>query len=157
MEASNINVILAAACLIAGIGIGALGYHLLNGGARNAQKLRQRLTERERQIAEWKDGVDEHFTQMDTLIQRLLEGGQNLRQQLDESAKRLGREGTPSKVTPPGNLQISSLTPSDDAAQEDLKIPRDYADGNSGTLSEDYGLRKEDEDDDEASPRPPRY
>ena len=49
VEPSNFNMILAAACLVAGIGLGALGYHLLNGGARNAQRLRLKLTERERQ------------------------------------------------------------------------------------------------------------
>lgn len=43
VEQGNINWVLAIACLLAGVGIGALGYHLLNGGARTAQKLRQRL------------------------------------------------------------------------------------------------------------------
>ena len=145
MEASNINMVLAAACLVAGTGIGALGYHLLNAGARNAQRLRLRLTERERQLTEWKDGVDEHLRGMDELVHRLVEDGQSLRQALDDSARRLGSEA----IAAP----IAEATAAEE--QEDIAVPRDYADGNRGTLSEDFGLRKAGEE--EHNPHPQRY
>ncbi|MGQ7246939.1 YhcB family protein [Halomonas sp. V046] len=145
MEASNINMVLAAACLVAGTGIGALGYHLLNAGARNAQRLKLRLTERERQLTEWKDGVDEHLRGMDELVHRLVEDGQSLRQALDDSARRLGSDAIAAPIAEVPATQ----------EEEDIAVPRDYADGNRGTLSEDFGLRKAGEE--EHSPHPQRY
>ena len=147
VEPSNFNMILAAACLVAGIGLGALGYHLLNGGARSAQRLRLKLTERERQLTEWKDGVDDHLQQMDDLARQVCDDALTLQRQLHESARQLGSKAIGGEVTPPSEPGETS---------DDIAIPRDYADGNRGTLSEDFGLRQAD-DDQNAEPRPPRY
>ncbi|MBY5969340.1 YhcB family protein [Halomonas denitrificans] len=143
MEPSNLNMILAAACLVAGIGLGALGYHLLNGGARSAQRMRLKLTERERQLTEWKHGVDEHLQRMEQLTQKVCQDAQALNRQLHDSAQQLGSTA----ISQENTVQPTA------AAEEDLSIPRDYADGNRGTLSEDFGLRSANEDE----PRPPRF
>ncbi|GEN22592.1 YhcB family protein [Halomonas cupida] len=166
MEASNINVVLAVACLVAGTGIGALGYHLLNSGARSAQRLRVQLTERERQLTEWKSGVDDHLRQMNDKVGRLVEDSQSLQQQLEESTRQLGGDVVSSlqHTAPPAAVASSSTataalgtpTSGDDGATDSgISAPRDYADGNSGTLSEDFGLRDRDADPEE--PAPPRY
>ncbi|MFG6178047.1 YhcB family protein [Halomonas sp. THAF12] len=139
MELSNINWMLGAACLLAGIGLGVLGYHLLNAGARNAQKLRQRLAERDRQLTELRDGVGEHFERLGNLAEGLQQEVSEARTRLDVGAPRRP-ELDPSPA----------VAPSD--SDNDVAAPRDYADGNRGTLSEDFGLKSGD-----AAPQPPRY
>ncbi|WP_168709215.1 YhcB family protein [Halomonas borealis] len=136
MELSNINWMLGAACLLAGIGLGVLGYHLMNAGARNAQALRQRLAERDRQLAELRAGVDEHF-------ERLGQVTRTLNAEVDEATTRLNAEAP----------RRPDLGAADDADDSHVAMPRDYADGNRGTLSEDFGLKSNDAD----TPQPPRY
>ncbi|SHL01006.1 YhcB family protein [Halomonas caseinilytica] len=142
MEQGNINWILAIACLLAGVGIGALGYHLLNGGARNAQKLRQRLAERDRELSELRTGLGEHFDRANGLLDALLANGQNLQQEMQDSAAQLGS----SQPRKPDFQQA-------DETSDDVNAPRDYADGNRGTLSEDFGLKS----DNDTPAQPPRY
>ncbi|MDR5859606.1 YhcB family protein [Halomonas eurihalina] len=143
MEQGNINWVLAIACLLAGVGIGALGYHLLNGGARTAQKLRQRLAERDRELSELRAGLSEYFERADGLLDALLANGQNLQQEMRDSATRLGS----SQPRKPDLHQA-------DETNDNLDTPRDYADGNRGTLSEDFGLKSKS---DESPAQPPRY
>ncbi|MDT8896371.1 DUF1043 family protein [Halomonas sp. I1] len=142
MEQGNINWVLAIACLLAGVGIGALGYHLLNGGARSAQKLRQRLAERDRELSELRTGLGEHIDRANGLLDALLANGQSLQQEMQDSAARLGS----SQPRKPDFGQT-------DETNDDVNAPRDYADGNRGTLSEDFGLK----DSGEAPAQPPRY
>ncbi|ALM52126.1 YhcB family protein [Halomonas huangheensis] len=151
MEASNINVMLAVACLVAGTGIGALGYHLLNSGARSAQRLRLKLTERERQLSEWKSGVDDHLQQMSDKVERLVEDSQSLQQQLEESVRQLG-----SNVVATGMQTPTTPAPPNTEAEDGVSAPRDYADGNRGTLSEDFGLRQQ-RDEQQEQLAAPRY
>lgn len=158
MEASNINVMLAVACLVAGTGIGALGYHLLNSGARRAQRLRVQLTERERQLAAWKSGVDDHLRQMHDSVERLVEDSQSLQQQLKMSSHQLGSDIVSSLEDSSAIAASSTAALSSTAApsgDDTISAPRDYADGNSGTLSEDFGLRNRDAEPEQ--PAPPRY
>lgn len=143
VEQGNINWVLAIACLLAGVGIGALGYHLLNGGARTAQKLRQRLAERDRELSELRTGLGEHFERAEGLLDALLANGQSLQQEMHDSAVRFGS----SKPRKPDFQQA-------DETSDDVNAPRDYADGNRGTLSEDFGLKAKG---DEAPAQPPRY
>ncbi|ATJ82175.1 YhcB family protein [Halomonas beimenensis] len=144
MEESNINWVLAAACLLAGVGIGALGYHLLNAGARNAQKLRQRLAERDRQLTELRDGIGDRIERLDGLADSLARDGQALQRELADASADLGK----------GRSRRPELTPTSEAGKEEDEVaaPRDYADGNRGTLSEDFGLKSG-----ETAPQPPRY
>ena len=146
MDVSNINWVLAVASLLAGIGIGALGYHLLNAGAGHLQKLRQRLAERDRELSALKDGVDDHFTAITGLVESLQRDSDALARRLEEGAATLGGHGRA-----PRSLEVALAT-EEQAANEEYAVPRDYADGTGGTLSEDFGLKN-----DEAGPQPPRY
>lgn len=142
MEQGNINWVLAIACVLAGVGIGALGYHLLNGGARSAQKLRQRLAERDRELSELRTGLGEHFDRANGLLDALLANGQSLQREMQDSAAQLD---SPQPRKPDFGQA--------DETHGDVNAPRDYADGNRGTLSEDFGLKAGDE----APAQPPRY
>lgn len=147
MDETNINWVLAIACLLAGIGIGALGYHLLNASAGNAQRLRQRLAERERELAELKDGMGDSLERIARLAESLHQESQNLEQEAEAAWGRLGARSL--------RRQAMDAVSSDPAAtQAEPAMPRDYADGNRGTLSEDFGLKNGDES---PAPQPPRH
>ncbi|MDN3525513.1 DUF1043 family protein [Halomonas sabkhae] len=142
MEQGNINWVLIMACLLAGAGIGALGYHLLNGGARSAQKLRKRLAERDRELTELRGTLSEHFERADDLLSALLANGRSLQQEMHDTAAHCGS-------AQPSQPDLGQA----DEDKQDVDAPRDYADGNRGTLSEDFGLKSGDN----APAQPPRY
>ncbi|WP_282040436.1 YhcB family protein [Halomonas alimentaria] len=149
MDESNINWILAIACLLAGIGLGALGYHLLNAGAHGMQRLRQRLAERDRELAALRDGLDEHFDEVSRLAATLRHDSEALAARLAEDAGSLGGRTR----NRPGLAVETPAIPADATNDETLPTPRDYADGSGGTLSEDFGLK----DDAHREPEAPRY
>jgi len=148
---SNIDWILAIACFLAGIGIGALGYHLLNANVARNQKVRQRLAEAELELSQVKDALNDHFAKASDLVTSIQRQSHELEQQLTQGADRLVDD-----------LQLKRrLNPRQaDGAQEDEtdppQMPRDYAEGAQGTLAENYGLepRKQRATEEEA---PPRY
>lgn len=150
MEYGNINWILAIVCLVAGGGLGALGYHLAGGGASQRQQLRQRLAERDRELTQLREHVTEHFAQVGTLVGRLQHEARALEHRLAEDAATLGEVA-------PAVPRSLALTPaaSPETAETPVPEPRDYADGSGGTLSEDYGLKPNGES--ATEPQPPRY
>lgn len=149
MDESNINWILAIACLLAGIGLGALGYHLLNAGAHGMQRLRQRLAERDRELSALRDGLDEHFDEVSRLAATLRHDSEALAARLAEDASSLGGRTRGHR----GLAVEEAAPPAEATSDEALATPRDYADGSGGTLSEDFGLK----DDASREPEAPRY
>lgn len=138
MDASTINWILAIICLLAGVGLGALGYHLLNASAENVQNLRRRLAERERELDALRSGVDEHLTETTRMAAALQRDSEALARRLAQDTRALRSQASSSDA--PSSL--SPLFMADDAAGLSPAIPRDYADGKGGTLSEDFGLKE---------------
>ncbi|HSH57848.1 MAG TPA: DUF1043 family protein [Halomonas sp.] len=152
MDESNINWILAIACLLAGIGLGALGYHLLNAGADGRQRLRQRLAERDRELSALRDGMDDHFDEINRLTETLRHNGEALAARLAADAETLG-----ARSRPPRGLAMDEVSQSaDEGSDNSPPTPRDYADGSGGTLSEDFGLKEADSQDGEKLDAP-RY
>lgn len=148
MYESNIDWILAIVSGLAGIGIGALGYHLLNANVARNQKVRQRLAETELELSQVKDALNDHFARAADLVGSIQRQSQELEHQLALGADRLCDD-----------LQIKrrlGSTPQEDSDSsiESPAMPRDYADGDHGTLAEDFGLRRREE---EATAQPPRY
>lgn len=138
MYESNIDWILAIASFLAGIGIGALGYHLLNANVARNQKVRQRLAETELELNQVKDALNDHFAKAADLVTGIQRQSLELEQQLAQGAEKLCDD-----------LQIKrklagSSDDDDTNPTETPQMPRDYADGNRGTLSEDFGLRQGD-------------
>lgn len=148
MYESNIDWILAIVSGLAGIGIGALGYHLLNANVARNQKVRQRLAETELELSQVKDALNDHFARAADLVSSIQRQSQELEHQLALGADRLCDD-----------LQIKrrlGSTPQEgsDNSIESPTMPRDYADGDHGTLAEDFGLRRGEE---EPAAQPPRY
>ncbi|WP_043526816.1 YhcB family protein [Litchfieldella xinjiangensis] len=145
MYESNIW-ILAIVCGLAGIGIGALGYHLLNANVARNQKVRQRLAETELELSQVRDALNDHFARAADLVASIQRQSQELEHQLAQDADRLCDD-----------LQVKRRLASVDAEEplaDSPAMPRDYADGDRGTLAEDFGLRRDEES---SNVQPPRY
>lgn len=149
MEYGNINWLVAIVGLLAGMGLGGLGYHLFGASASRLQLQRQKLAERERELSELKEGLGEHFTQVGMMVANIQREIRTLEHRVTEDASTLHCE-TPTTRRLDAAKQ-KRLAPQD----EEIPTPRDYADGTGGTLSEDFGLKSDTEAGD--APQPPRY
>lgn len=149
MEYGNINWLVAIVSLLAGLGLGGLGYHLFGASASRLQQQRQQLAERERELSELKEGLGEHFSQVGMMVANIQREMRTLEHRVTEDANTLNCE---SPVTRRLDLaEKKTLAPQSD----EIPTPRDYADGTGGTLSEDFGLKSDSETRD--APQPPRY
>ncbi|EWG99560.1 ZapG family protein [Halomonas sp. BC04] len=149
MEYGNINWLVAIVSLLAGLGLGGLGYHLFGASASRLQQQRQQLAERERELSELKEGLGEHFSQVGMMVANIQREIRTLEHRVTEDASTLNCE---SPVTRRLDLaEQKTLAPQAD----EIPTPRDYADGTGGTLSEDFGLKSDKETRD--APQPPRY
>ncbi|GHB31089.1 YhcB family protein [Salinicola rhizosphaerae] len=149
MNESNIDWILAIACFLAGIGIGALFYHLLNANVARNQKVRQRLAQTELELNQVKDSLNDHFAKAADLAAGIQRQSGELEQHLLQGADRFV-DDLKLKRRLHGDRE-------DDADEVDApQVPRDYADGQQGTLAEDYGVRQRQASQETVTP-PPRY
>nr|WP_285222431.1 DUF1043 family protein [Halomonas sp. ISL-56] len=138
---------------IVGLIVGAVAYRLLSKSQREASSMRQKLLEREHQIAEMKSSVGSHLTGIYQRLSNIRDEANQLELQLKEDAAEWNIRDA--AIQP--SLDLSNI----DSAQEQPTTvdtpppatPRDYADGKSGTLSEDFGLKGNEA----ATPQPPRY
>ncbi len=146
---SNIDWVLAIVSGLAGIGIGALGYHLLNSNVARNQKVRQRLAETELELNQVKDSLNDHFARAADLVESIQRQTQELEQQLAQGAERFCDDSQIRRRL--NNVPIDQGS----SDEPSTAAPRDYADGNHGTLSEDFGLRQSTGE--KEQPQPPRY
>ncbi|GGC81615.1 ZapG family protein [Vreelandella lutescens] len=145
MEASS-PLTFAIIGLIVGFIIGLVCYRLFSKGARDVSSLKQTLLEREHQIADLKKGMSSHLTS----IQERLE---NIRHEADLLEQQVESEATQWKLS---NVKPLSQPASNPENDQGVAMPRDYAAGKNGTLSEDFGL-KENKSQDSTPAQPPRY
>lgn len=139
--------------LIVGFIAGMVCYRLFSKSQRQAASMRQKLLEREHQIAEMKSSVGSHLSGIYQRLGNIRDEADQLELQLKEDAA----EWNIRDATLQPSLDFSGI----DAANEPStagdtsppSTPRDYADGKSGTLSEDFGLKGNQA----AAPQPPRY
>ncbi|WP_048308346.1 YhcB family protein [Halomonas sp. PR-M31] len=151
MYEGNINWILVIASVLAGIGIGALGYHLLNANVARNQKVRQRLAERELELSQVKETLNEHFINVTNLVKGIQRQSLELEEQVALGAERLSDDPR-FKQQLVDQTDADSIDTKPDDGADTLETPRDYADGNRGTLSEDFGLHQPNEADQQVQP-----
>lgn len=143
------NWIVAIISLLAGLGIGAIGYRLLSSSANQTQALRQQIAEREREVSALRSGLNEHFDQVGMMVSNIQREMRTLEHRLIEDASTLDCE-------PFAGSQLEAADqPALTEGERDIAVPRDYADGTGGTLSEDFGLKTHEEK--EEPSQPPRY
>ena len=149
VEYDNVNWIVAIVSLLAGLGIGAIGYRLLSSSASQAQELRRQIAEREREASALRSGLNEHFNQVGMMVSNIQREMRTLEHRLTEDASTLHCE-------PFTSSQLEAADqPALTGEERDIATPRDYADGSGGTLSEDFGLKPREEK--EEPSQPPRY
>ncbi|WP_232222368.1 ZapG family protein [Halomonas alkaliantarctica] len=137
--------------LIIGFAIGLVCYRLFSKGQRDHATLKQALLEREHQIAELKKGMGSHLSGIQQHLINLRHEADQLEQHIEKEAAEW-KLGTSFTAT---TTQNSSMTTT--GSESDVNTPRDYADGKSGTLSEDFGLKDSQKDTDSNKAQPPRY
>ncbi|MBZ9538464.1 MULTISPECIES: YhcB family protein [Modicisalibacter] len=140
MYQSNIDWILAIAGFLAGVGVGALGYHLLNANVARNQKTRQRLAESELELSQMRGHLNDHLSRAADLVTNIQRQSQELERQLARSAEQLSDDPALKR-----RLGGADGEPAESDAAEVSTTPRDYADGSHGTLSEDFGLQRDDD------------
>ncbi|WP_346798872.1 DUF1043 family protein [Halomonas sp. Bachu 37] len=154
MEA-NTQLMFVILGMVIGIIIGLAGYRLFSRSHRELQATRQKLIERDRQVAELRGDVGEHMVRIQHRLATIRHEAEQLEAQLSDDSFRWQIESsTPIYLDMPG-VNDSPERQESNASQEEqdaFKAPRDYAVGKNGTLSEDFGL-KEDSD----SPQPARH
>lgn len=138
---------------IIGLIVGSVVYRLLSKSQREAASMRQKLLEREHQIAEMKSSVGSHLTGIYQRLNNIRDEASQLELQLKEDAA----EWNIRDVAIQPSLDLSDIESTQEqqttADTSTPAMPRDYADGKNGTLSEDFGLKNRDV----ATPQPPRY
>jgi len=137
---------------IVGLIVGLGCYRLFSKSQREAASMRQKLLEREHQIAEMKSSVGSHLTGIYQRLSNIRDEANQLELQLKEDAAEWDIRDA--AIQP--SLDLSGINETTQQAQDDSAAPatpRDYADGKGGTLSEDFGLKSNEA----ATPQPPRY
>jgi len=133
---------------IAGMGC----YRLFSKSERHAAAMRQTLLEREHQIAEMKSSVGSHLSGIYQRLGNIRDEANQLEQQLKEDAAEWNIRDAAQPSLDYSAVHSAKTSPTNDQAPAPA-IPRDYADGKGGTLSEDFGLKGSQA----ANPQPPRY
>lgn len=153
MEVSN-ELMFAFIGAVLGIIVGAIGYRFASKSQHNVVAMQQKLLESERQVAELKSRMGSHLLDFQQRLDTIRDEANELEKQLNQEAQHwhLGDEAL-------RHLDLSGLSntqaneeESATASSATTGAPRDYADGQSGTLSEDFGLKEAD-----TPPQPPRY
>ncbi|MGP9685261.1 YhcB family protein [Halomonas sp. AOP25-F1-15] len=150
MDASS-PLIFAVIGLIVGFIIGMGCYRLFSKSQRETASMRQQLLEREHQIAEMKTSVGSHLTGIYERLSNIRDEANQLELQLKEDAE----EWNIRDATIQHSLDLSGINSKQQPSADNTTpaMPRDYADGKGGTLSENFGLKSHEV----ATPQPPRY
>lgn len=130
-------------CLAIGVAAGLL---IARQGQMNSpvkvSELETQIEGLQRTHAEYREQVSEHFNTSAELVQQMTESYRDVYQHLASGAQSLCTEDVASKLLPASDEDLFAETRSDDQ----LEPPKDYAPrrdpGQSGALSEEFGLDK---------------
>lgn len=157
MEASH-ELIFALSGVIVGIVIGIVGYRFISKSHRDGVLMQQKLLESERQVAELTARMGAHLIDTHQHITAMRHTTAKLEEQLTQEATHWQLDDKTlqhldfSGINAP-NAQTDATSGSKETPA--AGVPRDYADGKSGTLSEDFGLKGQTPP--PSPPQPPRY
>lgn len=147
-------------CLAVGLAAGLLLARIIKGdNPARVNELENRLQDLQRDQAEYRDQVSEHFNTTAELVHHMTESYRDVYQHLASGAQNLCTEDVASKLLPAGEQKMFA---SDDESSNDesntnqsqasnsIEQPKDYAPKKSpgpGALSEEFGLEKEKHED----------
>lgn len=148
-------------CLAVGLAAGLLLARIIKGdNPARVNELENRLQDLQRDQAEYRDQVSEHFNTTAELVHHMTESYRDVYQHLASGAQNLCTEDVASKLLPAGEQKMfasdeessndDDMTNSEAKGNDSIEQPKDYAPKTSpgpGALSEEFGLEKEKQED----------
>lgn len=149
---TNIDWVLMVLTFTLGAGAGALLYHLVKANSGQSSDLKQRMNQKEIELARLTENVSEHFARTDELVNTLEKNYQSLLNHLQKGADTFCDDATLYKQISANKKSRSKTAFTEEAEEENYvsQPPMDYAPQSSGTLSEKFGL------DQKKAPQPPK-
>lgn len=158
MEEASLQLTFAFIGIIIGVVIGAFSYRVLSKSQRQVSNIRLQLLESERQVAELKADMSSHLVDTHRQVRETRAALDQLEQRLKQEASQWAAGGNTLIAHETDPLQTAAQEPlADESGASEHHPPRDYADGQGGTLSEDFGLKATADDEEAQAPQPPRY
>ena len=139
MEA-NIDWTLIVLTFVVGCGVGALIYHLFSSNTGGGTDIKQRMNQKEMELARLSENVSEHFARTDELLSGMEKHYQGLVEHLQSGAESFCDDAALYKRI---NKNSRKNQTEEVTSKESYQAPMDYAPESSGTLSEDFGLERE--------------
>jgi len=145
-------IITALVCALGGCAIGALLARASNPQQQQNRELETRLQHAEEKLGSYQQEVSEHFAQTSQLVNGLTQSYKDVHEYLANSALKLTDPAISQQMleAAKGNLSDDELIINED----NLEMPRDWAPkapGQTGALSEEYGLKEEHEESEPAT------
>ena len=139
-------------CLLGGCAIGAMLVRTINPQQQQNKDLESRLVQAEEKLGEYQKEVNEHFAETSQLVNSLTQSYKDVHEYLANSALKLTDPAISQQMleAAKGNLSDDELIINED----NLEMPRDWAPkapGQTGALSEEYGLKEEHEESEPAT------
>ena len=147
-------------CLAVGLAAGLLLARIIKGdNPARVNELENRLQDLQRDQAEYRDQVSEHFNTTAELVHHMTESYRDVYQHLASGAQNLCTEDVASKLLPAGEQKMfasddessnDEYTTNQSQTNDSIEQPKDYAPKKSpgpGALSEEFGLEKEKHED----------
>ena len=141
-------IITALVCTLGGCALGAL-LTRSSQPQQQSRDLEQRLQQAEDKLGDYQQEVSEHFAQTSELVNGLTQSYKDVHEYLANSALKLTDPAISQRMleAAKGNLNEGDALVIDES---NMEIPRDWAPkapGQTGGLSEEYGLKEEREED----------
>lgn len=136
--------------LLAGAGLGAFLLYLFRAQVYS-RELEQRLHEAENTLQSYQRDVAEHFAQTSQLVNNLTQSYRDVHEHLANSALKLATPAISRQILESANVNLLNSEKTY-ISEQNFEPPRDWAPKSAGAkdaLSEDFGLR---EDQDHTSP-----
>ena len=151
MSLADSQWLLIITAFVLGSGLGALAYHLMNAGAADGVQIRHKLTEKELEVSQLREGLNDHLIRTTEGLAALGKQLQNMELQVRKDAAHLcDDEEVLKRLQPDSKAEPDAVETEEQPATEEesrpkeAEPPRDYAAGSGrGTLAEDYGLKPE--------------
>lgn len=145
MTFAAIQWIYVITAFLIGAGLGALAYHLMNASVAQNIKIRHQLTERELELNQLRDNLNDHFAHTADGLATMSRQLKDMESRLRTDASQLCSDETLVKRLTDNSAEGKTDTPQKTAKVDTvIEPPRDYASNHErGTLSEDFGLKPE--------------
>lgn len=130
--------------LIAGLAAGAGLAWLLLPQRRREAALQKELDDTRLALSRYREQVDSHFLRTADLVSQMNHAYREVHEQLAEGARQLcSEQGRRLAVARTFDLIDTGSTENADTDDDKVSAPLDYAPSHKGTLSEDFGLRRD--------------